>query len=58
MNHKIYLRNKFNIISLEGIEVDEGALWEFDPELNRLILVDEDQYLTAKPDPDLFEKES
>ena len=48
-------RNKTNVISIQGIEIDEGALWNFDKQLNLFILVDEDEYITHKPNADLFE---
>lgn len=49
-------RNKVNVISIQGIEIDEGALWKFDKQLNLFILLDEDEYITHKPNADLFEK--
>ncbi|MDK7375997.1 MULTISPECIES: hypothetical protein [Weeksella] len=49
-------RNNVSIISIQGIEIDEGSLWKFDPKLNLMILVDEDQYITAKPNDKQFTK--
>lgn len=49
-------RNNVTIISIQGIEIDEGSLWKFDPKQNLLILVDDDEYITHKPSKDLFEK--
>lgn len=51
----IYYRNRDTIISLEGIEIDTGALWELN-ENNLLVLVDEDQYVSYKLDLSLFYK--
>lgn len=37
-------RNIIDIVSIEGIEVDAGSLWE--KETNHFVLVDRDQYAT------------
>ena len=37
-------RNSVDVISIEGIEVDAGSLWELKEGL--LVLVDDDQYAT------------
>lgn len=37
-------RNTETVISIEGIEVDAGSLWEFKDEL--MVLVDDDQFVT------------
>ena len=47
-NIKKFYRNKIELTSIEGIEVDEGSLWKLDPEQNLLVLEDEDQYATAQ----------
>ncbi len=49
-------RNKVNVISIQGIEIDEGALWTFDKQLNLFILKDDDEYITHKPNAELFDK--
>lgn len=49
-------RNKVNVISVQGVEIDEGSLWNFNKDLNLYVLVDDDQYITHKPNADLFEK--
>ncbi|WP_322970348.1 hypothetical protein [Faecalibacter sp. LW9] len=49
-------RNVVSVVSLQGIEIDAGSLWTFDKNLNLLILVDEDEYITHKPSNDIFEK--
>ena len=40
----VHYRNKINIISYEGIEVDVESLWIRKGEL--MVLIDEDQYVT------------
>jgi|TARA_Y100000589_G_C27083425_1_gene600662 hypothetical protein len=37
-------RNKTDLTSIEGIEVDAGSLWKLENDI--LVLVDEDQYVT------------
>jgi hypothetical protein len=37
-------RNKTDLVSIEGIEVDAGSLWQLKGSL--LVLEDEDQYVT------------
>ena len=49
-------RNIVSVVSLQGIEIDEGSLWTFDKNQNLLILVDDDEYITHKPSNDLFVK--
>ncbi len=41
----IHYRNKINLISYEGIEVDVESLWIRKGEL--MVLIDDDQYVTA-----------
>lgn len=40
----MYYRNKINIVSYEGIEVEVESLWKRKGEL--MVLVDDDQYVT------------
>ena len=49
MTHNIteFYRNNTDLMSIEGIQVDEGSLWKLDPKQNVLILEDDDQYATA-----------
>ncbi len=47
-------RNNINVISIEGIEIDEGSLWRFDESTNLLILVDDDEFITHKLDLNKF----
>lgn len=42
-------RNIKDLISIEGIEVEAGSLWERDTN-NILILVDDDQYASSQLD--------
>ena len=46
-NQEEYYRNKGDIKSIEGIEVDSGSLWRWDSELKLMVLEDEDQHVTA-----------
>ncbi len=50
-----FYRNKTDLISIEGIEVDEGSLWKLDRTQDLLILEDEDQYATAQLDDNFAE---
>ncbi len=49
-------RNIVSVVSEQGVEIDPGSLWEFNPELNLMVLVDDDEYHTSKPS-DCFEKQ-
>ncbi|WP_153301316.1 MULTISPECIES: hypothetical protein [Elizabethkingia] len=49
----MYYRNKIDISSYEGIEVDAGALWLKKGEL--MILVDEDEHVTTAYDESVFD---
>ncbi|HCZ8394887.1 TPA: hypothetical protein O4D88_001318 [Elizabethkingia anophelis] len=49
----MYYRNKIDISSYEGIEVDAGALWLKKGEL--MILVDEDEHITTAYDKNVFD---
>lgn len=40
-----YYRNTLEIVSLEGVTIETGFLWERKGEL--MVLVDEDQYVTS-----------
>lgn len=40
----MYYRNKINVVSYEGIEVEVESLWKRKGEL--MVLVDDDQYVT------------
>ena len=52
MTHNIteFYRNNTDLMSIEGIQVDEGSLWKLNTAQNLLILEDEDQYATAQLD--------
>ncbi|HET8838846.1 MAG TPA: hypothetical protein VFM82_07625 [Flavobacteriaceae bacterium] len=52
MKKTLFYRNKADIRSDQGVEVDAGALWELDG--IKCVLVDDDDYLTAHYSPDLF----
>lgn len=47
-------RNNQNVVSNEGIVVDEGALWKWDPVHKVLVLEDDDQYVTLEYKKELF----
>lgn len=49
-----FYRNKTDLVSLEGIEVEAGSLWKFNPKLNLLELVDDDQYVSCALDESVF----
>ncbi len=51
-----FYRNKADLVSLEGVEVEAGSLWRLNPKLNLLELVDDDQYVTKNIGSDLFER--
>ena len=53
-----FYRNKQDLESREGIEVEAGSLWRLNPETNDLVLVDEDQYATHPLDEKLFSLEA
>lgn len=40
-------RNTIIVVTHQGVEVDPGALWIRTENKNFLVLVDEDEYLTA-----------
>lgn len=42
----LYYRNRRDITSIEGIEVDAGSLWVLTTDRKTLLLDDEDQYAT------------
>ena len=46
-----FYRNTIEVVSLEGVLVDAQSLWQLDPNQTNgnvlLVLVDEDQYVTA-----------
>jgi hypothetical protein len=44
------------MVSIEGIPVDAGSLWQYDPNVALLVLDDDDQYATAHLNLDHFEK--
>lgn len=48
----LYYRNRRDVISLEGIEVDAGSLWKWQSDRNLLVLQDEDQDITAQLNED------
>lgn len=41
-----------DVLSIEGIEVDAGSLWEL--KSNLLVLVDDDQYVSHDLTPSIF----
>ena len=51
----MYFRNKKDLISIEGIEVEAGNLWKEVPKMPFLELVDDDQYVSSHFDEALFE---
>lgn len=44
-----FYRNIRPVVSDQGVEIDEGSLWEFNKEQNLMTLVDEDEFHTSKP---------
>jgi hypothetical protein len=52
----LYYRNKNDLESREGIEVEAGSLWKLNPETSELVLVDEDQHITAIFDTSIFQQ--
>lgn len=50
---KKYYRNTKSVISMEGITIEEGYLWELKGN-NLLVLVDEDQYISCELDVSFF----
>lgn len=51
-------RNVKPTIADQGVLVDEQSLWELDKSNNRMVLIDQDQYLTAPIDHHLFKLEN
>ena len=51
----MYWRNKEDLLSIEGIEVEAGSLWKRVQEKPFLVLVDNDQYVSSHLDEELFE---
>lgn len=51
----MYFRNRVAVVSEQGLEIDPGSLWEFHPEYNRMVLVDDDEFHTSK-ESEPFEK--
>ncbi len=47
MSKLIQYRNTIIIETHQGVDVDPGALWERLENKNFLVLVDEDEYITA-----------
>lgn len=50
-----YYRNNRDVVSIEGIPVEECSLWKLDADNGVVVLVDEDQYATHKIDKELFD---
>lgn len=50
-------RNVVDVISIQGVEIDEGHLWKLDAKKQILVLVDEDQYITSDLDEKKFNPE-
>lgn len=50
-----YYRNTTEIVSLEGVTIESGFLWERQGEL--MVLVDEDQHITSSYDIKKFNLE-
>ena len=48
-------RNEEDLVSIEGIEVEAGSLWELQSD-NLLVLVDDDQYASYYLDDEKFTK--
>lgn len=51
----MYYRNKTDIVTDQGVEVDAGSLWILDEKTFIVTLVDDDQYLTAKHTVEVFD---
>ena len=49
-------RNKKDLVSIEGIEVEAGSLWKFTPDLELVVLVDDDQFASHELDSRKFEE--
>lgn len=43
----IEYRNTHPVNSIQGVLIDQGALWEKEKNKDFLVLVDEDEYITA-----------
>ena len=52
----MFYRNHQDLVSIEGIEVEAGSLWKFKPDLDLLVLEDEDQFASYSLDTSKFEK--
>ncbi len=50
----MYYRNIKDLVSIEGIEVEAGSLWEEHPKKAFLELVDDDQYASSHLDEENF----
>lgn len=50
-------RNTKEIYSDQGIPIDEGSLWQLNAKEERMILVDEDQYITTHVNLSNFQKQ-
>ena len=48
----MYYRNKIDIVTDQGVEVDAGSLWIRDED--QMILDDDDQHITADYNPEEF----
>ena len=53
-----YYRNSHPVTSQQGVEIDQGALWKRDFNKNFLVLVDEDEYITAQFNKQIFKPET
>lgn len=53
----LFYRNKEDLESREGVEVEAGSLWKLTPGTSELVLEDEDQYASHPLDEKLFKKE-
>jgi hypothetical protein len=51
-----FYRNNADMVSIEGIPVDAGSLWQYDDNVKLLVLDDDDQYATATLNLESFEK--
>jgi hypothetical protein len=50
----IAYRNLHPVASHQGVEIDKGSLWHREADKDFLVLVDEDEYITAVFIPNLF----
>lgn len=58
MNNAIYneYRNTLPVTTLQGVLIDEGALWKKEKNTSILVLIDDDEYLTADFSTEIFKQ--